>query len=117
GSSGFLRALVHSFYDLKNVEIHALHTKNIDEITDIDHSPLQKSQSEHGAANIKLILSCNGFYYSDILSRGSNLALQRILADYRDLSATSIPSEGLAARNRLKAGMSELRVHLQSCNM
>src|SRR6185369_8055465 len=117
GSSGFLTAMINSLYDLKNVKVHGLHRINVDELTNIDRSPFNKSQYEVGAANVKLIMSCNGYYFSDMLTRGGNQALQRILADYRELYATAIPAEELATRNRLEGSMSELRTRLKECTM
>ncbi|HZV82338.1 MAG TPA: hypothetical protein VFF53_09230, partial [Geobacteraceae bacterium] len=115
GSTGFSKALMNTFYDLQRVEVHTCDSTYTEELTDVDHSPLNNPQYDYNGANVRLILDCPGNPHVATLVRDGNLLLQEILADYRHLYETSDLEKIKPARKRLDDNMAGLRSVLNYC--
>jgi len=117
GSTGFVNGMINSAYDLKKIEVHSIFYRNIDEMTNVDLSPLKNTVFANNAANVKLIMKCSGAPYEQFLTQYGNLTLQDILSDYRTLFKTATAAEEVPIRDRLINSMLEFRKILDKCEL
>jgi len=115
GSTGFSTAMIYSYFDLQNVEVHILGDEYKDEFTDPDNSPLNNPMHAFNPARVKLILRCLGNPKTDQFITESNQLVQIIFMQYRDLYANTPEGEMGVSRTRLADGMQKLRNVLSSC--
>jgi len=113
GSTGFSTAMINTYFDLQNVEVHILGDEYKDEFTDPDKSPLSNPTHAFNHSSVKLILRCLGNPKTDQFITESNLLLQYVLMQYRDLYANRGNAD--ASRTRLADGMQRLRSVLSRC--
>lgn len=115
GSSGFLTAMMNTLYDLKDIEIHMIWLGYINELTNIDKSPLNNTSGRYNPDRVKLIINCQKSLNGDVLTASVNSKLQDILTDYSNLHKVSTKADTLLIRNQLKENMERLRDMLLSC--
>jgi len=117
GSAGFLNGMIKAAYDLKKIEVHALFYRSVNEITDVDISPLQNPAFVYNPTNVKLIMNCRESPNEKLLTQYGNLALQDILSDYRILFETSTTVEETPIKWRLNNNMLRLRSLIDRCEI
>jgi len=103
--------MINTYYDLQYFEAHACDYRYTEELTNVDLSPLNNPKYN----NIKLIMGCPENPSVDTLIQNGNLRIQEIVADYRQLYATTDMAIIQSLRNRLDYNMSGLRTILNNC--